>query len=102
MAGADTHVSRRFGVHNRAEAMTMLGNRSRATKPTLAVWLLVLVADAAAASGTALLVYVLSGVIAVAIVLAAAAAVRATTGQDRLTPRPIRVRAHRAYDYRRR
>jgi hypothetical protein len=82
--------------------MTMLGNRSRATKPTLAVWLLVLVADAAAASGTAMLVYLLTGVVAIAIVLAAAAAVRTTTGRDRLTPQAIRVRAHREYDYRRR
>jgi hypothetical protein len=102
MAGEDAHVSRRFGVHNRPEAMTMLGNRSRATKPTLAVWLLVLVADAAAASGTALLVYALTGVIAVAIVLAATAAVRSTTDGGRMTPRPIRVRAHRAYDHRQR
>jgi hypothetical protein len=79
----------------------MLGNRSRATKPTLAVWLLVLVADAAAASGTAMLVYLFTGVVAIGIVLAAAAAVGAANGRDRLTPQPIRVRGHRGYDYRR-
>jgi hypothetical protein len=102
MAGANVHVPGGIGVHHRPEAMTMLGNRSRATKPTLAVWLLVLVADAAAASGTALLVYLLTGVVAVAVVLAGAAVVRSTTGRGRLTPQPIRVRAHRSYDYRRR
>jgi uncharacterized protein (DUF58 family) len=83
--------------------MTMLSNRSRALKPALAVWLLVLVADAAAASGTALLVYLLTGAVAIAIVLAASAAVRNSNARHgRLTPQPIRVRAHREYDYRRR
>jgi hypothetical protein len=76
--------------------MTMLG------KPTLVVWLLVLVADAATVRGTDLLVYLLTGAVAITIVLAAAAAVRATTGRDRSTPQPIRVRAHREYDHRRR
>ena len=80
----------------------MLGNRSRATKPTLAVWLLVLVADAAAAGGTAFLVYLLTGVVAIAIVLAAALAARSTTGRPgQLTPQPIRVRAHREHRHHR-
>jgi hypothetical protein len=83
--------------------MTMLGTRSRAAKPTLAVWLLVLVADAAAASGTDMLVYLLSGAVAIAIVLAAAVAVRTINGRHgRLTPAPIRARAHREYDHHRR
>jgi hypothetical protein len=83
--------------------MTMLSNRSHAVKPALAVWLLILVADAAAASGTALLVYLLTGAVAIAIVLAAAAAVRSSNARNgRLTPHPIRARAHREYDHRRR
>lgn len=81
----------------------MLSNRSHAVKPALAVWLLVLVADAAAASGTALLVYLLTGAVAIAIVLAAATAVRSSNARHgRMTPHPIRARAHREYDHRRR
>jgi hypothetical protein len=81
--------------------MTMLGNRGRATKATLAVWLLVLVADAAAAGGAGLLVYLLSGVVAVAVVVAAAAVRSAGGRPGRLTPQPIRIRAHHEPGYRR-
>jgi hypothetical protein len=46
----------------------MVSHRSRAIKPAMALWLLVLVADMAAAGNATTLVYVLAGIVAVALV----------------------------------
>jgi hypothetical protein len=57
----------------------------------MAVWLVVLVADTAAAKGTTILAYTLAGLVAFALVLAEVWA--ATAGRDQLKPQPVRVRA---------
>jgi hypothetical protein len=73
------------------EAMTMLGHRHRSVKPAIALWLLVLVADAAAVGTATVLVYLLAGVVGGAIVVLGA---RAGTGRpDAMTPAPVPVRA---------
>jgi hypothetical protein len=72
------------------EVMTMVGHRSRATRPALALWLLVLLADTAVAGRVTALVYVLAGVVALAFVLAEVWAV--TARREQLKPQPVRVR----------
>jgi hypothetical protein len=71
----------------------MVGKRGRVAAPALAVWLLVLMADAAGWARAALPVYLLAIVVAVAIVLVGA---RVVAGRgDRMAPQPIPVRVRR-------
>jgi hypothetical protein len=79
------------------EVMTMVGHRSRATRPAMALWLFVLIADTAAAGSVTAMVYVLSGVVALAFVLAEVWAV--TARSEQLKPQPVRVREN-PYDRR--
>jgi hypothetical protein len=73
------------------EVMTMVSHRSRVTRPAVALWLFVLVADTAAAGSLTLLAYALAGVIAVALVLAEVRGM--TARRDQLKLQPARVRA---------
>jgi heme/copper-type cytochrome/quinol oxidase subunit 4 len=57
----------------------------------MALWLLVLFADTAAAGSVTTMVYVLAGIVAVAIVLAEVWVMAAR--RDQLKPQPVRVRA---------
>jgi hypothetical protein len=68
-----------------------MGHRSRATRPAMALWLLVLAADGAALGSPTRLGYVLAGIIALALVVVGAGAV--VSQRDRMTPQPVRVRA---------
>jgi type IV secretory pathway VirB3-like protein len=72
------------------EVMTMVGHRSRATRPAMALWLFVLVTDTAAAGSLTMMAYVLATVVVLAIVLAE---VWAVTRRDQLKPQPVRIRA---------
>jgi uncharacterized membrane protein len=77
------------------EVMTMVGHRSRATGPAMAVWLFVLVADTAAAGKVSMLAYPLAAVVALACVLVEVWAV--TARRDQLRPQPVRVRARQQF-----
>jgi hypothetical protein len=87
------------GVTALVEVMTMVGHRSRATRPAMVLWLLVLLTDSAAAGSVTITVYVLAGVVALAFVLAEVWAVAAR--REQLKPQPVRVRVS-DYPYRRR
>ncbi|MGC9668874.1 hypothetical protein ACNTMW_20235 [Planosporangium sp. 12N6] len=69
----------------------MVGHRGRATRPAMALWLFVLLADTAAAGSVTIMVYVLAGIVAAAIVLAEIMAMSARRNQ--MKPQPVRVRA---------
>jgi hypothetical protein len=66
----------------------MKGNRSRVVKPALALWLLVLLADTAAAGGGVALAAGLAVVVVTALVAVAA------VNRPRLVPARVRVRHH--------
>jgi hypothetical protein len=85
-------MARHFmGYVSHLEVMTMVSHRNRVTRPAMALWLFVLVADTAAAGSLTLLAYLLAGVIAVALVAAEWRAM--TARRDQLKPQPVRVRA---------
>ncbi|GAA1796609.1 hypothetical protein HC028_19490 [Planosporangium flavigriseum] len=68
----------------------MVGHRSRATRPAMALWMFVLLADTAAAGSLTVLVYVLAGVVGLALVLTEVW--MAMAPRDQLKPQPVRVR----------
>jgi hypothetical protein len=65
----------------------MMANRSRVIKPAMALWLVVLATGTAAAGGATMPLYLVAGVLMLALVIVEA---RALTARRR--PHPVRVR----------